>query len=1110
MNQFTNETVTDGVKIWEERVTIPTYPHGEPNKNPMFLEKRVYQGSSGAVYPHPVIDKIYDEKVDQEYDVVFLENKYIKIMVMPSLGGRIQMAYDKTNDYHFVYYNSVIKPALVGLAGPWISGGIEFNWPQHHRPSTFDPVDYKIVENSDGSQTLWVSEVERMFRTKGMAGFTLHPDKAYIEIKGQLYNRTAEPQTFLWWANPAVVVHDQYKSVFPPDVHAVFDHGKRDVSTFPIATGEYYKVDYSAGVDISMYKNIPVPTSYMAYHSDYDFVGCYDFKAQAGLLHVADHHISPGKKQWTWGKGDFGEAWDRNLTDEDGPYIELMTGVYTDNQPDFTWLQPYEEKSFTQYFMPYKNTGGCSCATTDCIVNLELTEKLATLSIYTTSEMEINCRLSCDGELIYSQELNCSPTNVFTKEIALEQVSANELYCLQIFNESGQEILTYRPEKDEDPVIPEAAQPAVEPEEMATVEELFLTGQHLEQYRHATFLPEDYYLEALKRDCSDARCNNAMGLLLYRRGQFADAEEYFTKAIKKITWKNPNPYDGEAFYNHGLALRKQGKLDAAFDSFYKACWNAAWQDAGYFSLAQISATKGKQSESLELVQKSLVRNWHNHKARHLKTTLLRHLKRESEAIAEAQLTLLIDPTDYAAYYELYLLTKEENYLTSLTKIMRNSVSNYIELALDYAAGGFLKESAELMTKILNETDESDHLYPMIRYYLGYFTGDVAYYQAADKIDTGCCFPNRLETIQVLESAVKAHPTGAKACYYLGNLWYSKRQTNLAQKCWEQAAELDDKFPTVFRNLSLVYYNKLNEPHRALNALECAYGLDKSDSRVMFELDSLYKRLGKTAQERCDFMESNLDVVAERDDFFIEYITVNNLLEKYDKALKLIENRIFHPWEGGEGKVTGQFIIALVELAKAEIKAGNFENAIKLLKRTESYPHNLGEGKLAGAQENNINYYIGVAYESLNQADFAKKYYQLSATGLSEPTSAMYYNDQPPEMIFYQGLALLKLGQDVEAQERFNKLIAYGEKHLEDEVKIDYFAVSLPDFLIWEEDLNLRNRIHCHLLMGLGYLGLSKIVDTYSSEKSNDALEKVLSLDPCNGVALIHKNLLQRG
>ena len=346
--------MNNAVKAWEELITIPTYKTGEPDKNAMFLEKRVYQGSSGVVYPNAVIDKIFDDKEDKTYKALYIENEYLKIMILPELGGRIQMAYDKTNDYHFIYYNQVIKPALVGLTGPWISGGIEFNWPQHHRPSTFEPIDYAIEEHADGSKTVWVSEIEKMFHTKGMAGFRLYPGIAYIEITGKLYNRTALPQTFLWWANPAVAVDEQYQSVFPPDVHAVYDHGKRDVSSFPIATGTYYKVDYSPGTDISRYNNIPVPTSYMAVNSAFDFVGGYHHGKKAGLVHVADHHISPRQIQWTWGCGDFGKAWDRQLTDEDGPYFEIMTGMFTDNQPDFGWIMPNEERTFTQYFLPYK------------------------------------------------------------------------------------------------------------------------------------------------------------------------------------------------------------------------------------------------------------------------------------------------------------------------------------------------------------------------------------------------------------------------------------------------------------------------------------------------------------------------------------------------------------------------------------------------------------------------------------------------------------------------------------------------------------------------------------------------------------------------------------
>ncbi|WP_317321926.1 DUF5107 domain-containing protein [Subdoligranulum variabile] len=525
-------------KIWEEVLMLPTYPAAEPEKNPLFIEKRAYQGSTGKVYPLPVTEKVSDQKEDRPYHAVWLENEYLKVMVLPELGGRIHRAYDKTNGYDFVYYNHVVKPALVGLTGPWISGGIEFNWPQHHRPSTFSPVDYSLAEHEDGSVTVYVGETDKMYGTKGMAAISLYPGKAYIEIKGQLYNPTDLPQTFLWWANPAVPVNDHTYSVFPPDVNAVMDHGKRAVSTFPIATGEYYKCDYSAGVDISRYKNVPVPTSYMAAHSDFDFIGNYDESRQAGLLHVADHHVSPGKKQWTWGNGDFGRAWDRNLTDEDGPYIELMTGVFTDNQPDFTWLKPQEEKVFVQYFMPYKGVGRVGNATRDAAVSFETqNDGTAAIHVYASGVYAgAHIRVLRDGVCLYETCTDLSPEACFRDVFP---VGDDLRGCEAVVEAEGRTLVQYRVYEPELKPIPAPADPLKAPEELRSTEELYLAATHLEQYRHATFEPADYYLEGLRRDPSDIRLNNGYGLLLFRRGRVKESIPYFEKAVEKQTWKTP-------------------------------------------------------------------------------------------------------------------------------------------------------------------------------------------------------------------------------------------------------------------------------------------------------------------------------------------------------------------------------------------------------------------------------------------------------------------------------------------------------------------------------------------------------------------------------------------
>lgn len=1071
------------VKAWRENVIIPTYEVGEPEKNPIFLEKRVYQGSSGVVYPYPVIESISNEKTDHEWKAIYLENEYIKVMILPELGGRIQMAYDKIKERHFVYYNHVIKPALVGLAGPWISGGIEFNWPQHHRPSTFMEVDSTIENNSDGSITVWVNETERMFHQNGKAGFTLRPGCAYLEIKGKLYNGTDLPQTFLWWANPAVAVNEHYRSVFPPDINAVFDHGKRAVSSFPIATGTYYKMDYSAGVDIANYKNIFVPTSYMGVNSKYDFEGGYECDTNAGMLHVASHHLSPGKKQWTWGNGDFGRAWDRCLTDDDGPYIELMAGVFTENQPDFSWLMPFEQKDFTQYFLPYRELGMVKNATKDLLMNIEKVDTgKVRLMVFATSDQKVTVKVSdSKGNILMDKEVEISPraiwNQVFTTASGLDELKVE-------FFKNGRMVMEWSQEPDEIRPIPDPAEAALLPHQIKTVEQLYLTGLHLEQYRHATYSPIEYYEEGLRRDPDDVRCNNAMGLWYIRKGQFELAEKYLAKAVKILQKRNPNPYDGEPIYNLGISLKYQGKFNEAYNKFYKATWNGAWQDSGYFQASQISCRGGDYDAALDEVNHSLLRNWCNPKARTLKAAVLMCQGKEDEARELCRESLALDPFNYGC---LLLLGETEK----MVKLMHCNPHNYDELALDFCAAG-LWENAMNVWKIAAENNSTT---PMTHYYRGWCllqSGDeeaaaIAFRQGAEACPD-YVFPNRLEAILALRAALSVNPDDACANHYLGNLFYDKRQYDLALKHWEEATKLKPDFATPWRNLSLVYYNKLHDADKALKAMEKAFSLDETDSRILMELDQLYKKLQRNHGERLAFLRKYPSLIEQRDDLLLEEITLLNQTGRHMEAKEKLDGHIFHPWEGGEGKVPSQYQIARLEMAKELYLEGKYASAIDLLQQCLEYPYNLGEGKLHGAQENDFYYLMGLCYKKEGEETKARKCFLKATEGPTEPAPALYYNDAKPDKIFYAGLAYRELGDENKAHAYFNKLVNFGKQHLHDEVTMDYFAVSLPDLQVWDGSLNDLNKIHCLYMLALGYYGLGE----YS--RSEKYLEQARAMD----------------
>ncbi|HVW61626.1 MAG TPA: DUF5107 domain-containing protein, partial [Puia sp.] len=849
-------------------------------------------------------------------------------------------------------------------------------------------------------------------------------------------------------------------------------------------TGTYYKVNYAPGTDISRYANIPVPTSYMAIRSKYDFMGCYENDTQAGMLHVANHHFSPGKKQWTWGNGDFGQAWDRNLTDEDGPYIELMTGVFTDNQPDFSWLQPNEEKTFEQYFMPYSQAGVVKNATKEAMLNMEWEGPQLRIRVYATARYgHVKIKVFKSGALVKEYGTALSPYEVFDEKLRTEEPGDPQLWEVVVEDEKAGVLVSWRPEAFEEKEIPPAATAAKAPAGIQQVEDLYLNGLHLEQYRHATFNPLDYYEEGLRRSPGDIRCNNAVGLLLLRRGQFEKAEPYFRRAIATSISRNPNPYDGEPYYNLGWSLKLRGRLDEAFEAFYKATWNDAWQHSAFLNLARIATEQKKYGEALALVEKSLVRNYHSHTARHLKAALLRKTGKENAQFISESLS--IDPFNFGCLFEAYLSDKDP---VPLKKLMRDSVQNYLEISLDYAQAGLYVEAGELL-----DLFEGQHT--LAAYYKAWFAlragkqeeARLMYLQAA-KGDPNGCMPNKIEEVLILKNAIELNPLDGRARYYLGNFWYDKRQYAEAIACWEEAIHVDPGFPTTFRNLALAAYNKSGKKELALQYLEKAFALDTSDARVLMELDQLYKITGRSFAERLALLEKYPQLVESRDDLYLERVTLYNNLRQYEKARQLMAIRRFHPWEGGEGKVVGQYLLCHIELAKQALSRQEFEKAIGFLSATRSYPWNLGEGKLYGAQENDVNYLLGCAYEGLGNLEEAAENFREATVGISQPVQAIYYNDPQPDKIIYQALAWLKLNDHEKAAGIFRQFIQFGQQHMNDRITIDYFAVSLPDMLVFDTDINLRNRIHCTYLTGLGHLGLG------DETLGRKCLEEVLQLD----------------
>jgi tetratricopeptide (TPR) repeat protein len=1141
---MSSDITSPSVRVWTESRVIPTYEPAPPDRNPMFLEKRVYQGSSGKVYPLPFTDRVAEAKTDRAWQTIWIENEFLRVMILPEIGGRIHAILDKTNGYDLIYNQPVIKPALVGLAGPWISGGIEFNWPQHHRPSTFMPADSEIENHADGSVTVWLSEHDPMSRMKGMHGVCLHPGRAIVELKARAYNRTTLPQTFLWWANVATRVHEHYQSFFPPDVTFVADHAKRAISTYPRADGHYYGIDYGArprdGVpsneippkfvpphcsteskmrdskskiadyapnDLSWYANIPVPTSYMCIGTEDDFFGGYDHARRAGIIHVANHHIAPGKKQWTWGNHPFGYAWDRNLTDVDetgefAPYIELMAGVFTDNQPDFSFLQPGETKTWSQYWYPIREIGPAQQANADAAVSLRVqgsqsakSRAAARLGVCTTRRIpHATVRLFAAGKRIYERAIEIAPDSPHVATVTLPKGVAESSLRLTV-DVDDRELIAYAPKPARRAEPPAPATEPLAPREIISADELYVTGLHLEQYRHATRSPLDYWREALRHDAGDARCNNALGLWHLRRGEWSDAEKYFRAAIARLTSRNPNPADGEPHYNLGLCLRHQALacikvedqadlLNDAYTAFYKSTWNQAQQPAAFHALTEIDCRRGDWAVALDHVDRALRANADNLRARDLKAVILRRLDRESEADALLAETLALDPLDWWARF----LRREK--LTCDAQVR-------LDLAHDCVRAGLFSEALALLADA--KPGAFDGTAPLLAYTTAWIcgqtsdtTGSRRWLTAAQKAAPDYCFPARLEEIHVLEFAMAMNARDARAALYLGHLLYDRRRHREAISCWEKSVRLDPRNAIAWRNLGIGYFNILAQPAKARLAYDRAVNANSRDARLLFERDQLWKRLRIATTSRLRALEAHRDLVDQRDDLTIEFCALLNQTVRHAEALAVISARKFQPWEGGEGLALGQHVRTHLALGRAALNASDAEKARGHFEAAIGAPENLSEAKHVLANQSDIHFWLGCAYDALGRRDDARRAWTAAATfrGDFQEMSVRTMS----EMTYWSARAWEKLGRPGEAQRLFKQLLAHARQLAKTAAKIDYFATSLPTMLLFDDDLQARELTAALLLEGQALLGLGRV------REGRNRLRQVLKREPSHALA----------
>ena len=608
--------------------------------------------------------------------------------------------------------------------------------------------------------------------------------------------------------------------------------------------------------------------------------------------------------------------------------------------------------------------------------------------------------------------------------------------------------------------MPAAATARASPAGVGTNEELWLIGLHLMQYRHATRRPEAYWREAVRRDGKDTRCLNALGVWHLRRGEWGEAAGFFRKAIAALTQFNPNPYDGEAFYYLGVALRYLGDDEGAYAAFYKATWNWAWQSASFFALAEMDCARGDFERGLEHVERVLRGNGEHVQGRVLKVMALCRLGRAEEARALAEETLRMDRFDAASRY-------------LAGGGAPGDLQIALDVALDFARAGFFEVGIGVLE---SARAGAARALPMVHYTLAWLhgrRGDVgaaaAERQKGREAGWAYCFPSRPEEILILEAAIGAEAGDGRARFYLGNLLYDRRRHEEAIVLWEEAVAREPGLATTWRNLGIGYFNVRRDVEGALRAYDVAFERAPGDARVFYERDQLWKRVGKGPALRLRELEKWRKLVALRDDLSIELATLYNQTGQPLLALGLLKPRQFQPWEGGEGLALGQYVRTHLLVGQWALEKGDAGMAREFFEAGLESPRNLGEAKHLLANQSDVHYFLGRAFAALGDEAAARRHYMKAAAarGDFQQMAVQAFS----EMTYYSALALRALGRGEEAEELLRALLRYAEALEGERAVIDYFATSLPTLLLFNDDLQRRQVAARAVAGGAGAAGV---------------------------------------
>src|SRR5579871_69159 len=954
------------VRVWQGTFTLPAYQEGAPDPNPAFDQ----YANSRFNYPYTLRDNLTDRRADHAWRALFLENEYLKCCVLPDLGGHLYTCMDKVSGQPMFYANPSIKKAAISYRGAWAAFGIEFNFPVSHNWVSLSPVDFAFRTNPDGSASVIVGNIDRVYGMQWTVELILRPHSAVLEQKVTLNNRSDVRHRFYWWNNAGVQVWDDSRIQYPMRFTA--SHGFREVAPWPVEPD---------GNDLSVVKNqTKCPVSLFVHGSREPFMGVWHPHTNTGTAHFADYPELPAKKIWSWGTDADGLDWRKTLSDNDSAYVEVQAGLFR-NQETYAFLQPRDTITFSEYWMPVRDIGGISRANLAGVVHLSRKENTLLIGLNVNQPVpKAHLRVFAGSQSVFQENTDLSPGRTWKHEVG--NVDPQQKYTFEVLDKNGVVLIRHTEDQyDWTPLedIHTGAQPEYRiPNRERRSEDDWLQLGNQQELDGNLLAGLQSYQDGLAKFPDSLQLRKAAGRLCVGLLRFQEAKRFLEPVYARDT------SDNEISYYLGVVHDNLGRNRDAREFYESGAHLPAFRAAAELRLAELSAREGNLIDAESYLRLATGSAPDDLRGAEELIAVLKAEGQKEKAQKTTEQWLVRFPNSY------FLL--EQAGKPDLHRLGNDS-DRVLNVASEYMRLGMYSQAVEVLSRTYPRPnpDESEpgqlapNQHPLVAYYRGYCheklgqSGKPDYSEAA-KLSTEYVFPSRAQDVEVLTAALKSNPSDASAHYLLGTLYFSKGITDQALAEWDQARKLNSQIPVLHASLGRALLHAKNDPQAALQVFQEGLKTDVRNIALYTGMDQALSILRRPPHERVSALEQYPDQAGMPTSLLYELIL--NLAEsgEFEKAAGLFHNRFFQREEGGTN-VRQVWLEVQIQQALSLAQSGKCSEALRIVDHIAEPTTDLAftrDGLDPFLRTARFQFLIGSVYRSCNVPDRAQDHFAQAA------------------------------------------------------------------------------------------------------------------------------------